>query len=123
ANNSSLILSNVSRADEGNYLVVVSNPLGVVASQPMRLTVIYQPPVITGNPTNRAVPAGNTASFTVTATGSAPLFYQWRFNGTNLVNATNQTLVLTAVMTNQAGSYSCLVTNFGGERISGVATL
>ena len=123
ANNASIVLSNVSRADEGNYVVVVSNPLGSVTSQPMRLTVVYQPPVITGNPTNRSVPAGGTASFTVTATGSAPLFYQWRFNGTNLANATSQTLVLTGVMTNQAGSYSCLVTNFGGERLSGVATL
>jgi plastocyanin len=123
ANNAGIILTNVSRADEGNYVVVVSNPLGSVTSQPMRLTVVYQPPVITGNPTNRSVLAGGTASFTVTATGSAPLFYQWRFNGTDLPGATSQTLVLTGVMTNQAGGYSCLVTNFGGERISGVATL
>jgi hypothetical protein len=123
ATSSSLVLSNVSRADEANYVVVVSNPLGTVTSQPMRLTVVYQPPAITGNPTNRSVLAGATAAFTVTATGSLPRFYQWRFNGTDLPGATNQTLVLTGVMTNQAGGYSAVVTNFSGAATSGVATL
>lgn len=123
ATGSSLVVSNVSRANEGNYTVVVSNPLGSVTSLPITLTVVYQPPTVTGNPTNRSVLAGGTASFTVTATGSAPLFYQWRFNGVDLPGMTNRTLVLTSVTTNQAGAYSCLVTNFGGERLSGAATL
>jgi hypothetical protein len=123
ATGSSLVLSNVSRANEGSYTVVVSNPLGSVTSLPMTLTVRYQPPVITSNPANRSVPAGSNASFTLTATGSAPFFYQWRFNGADLAGATDQTLVLIDVMTNQAGGYSCVVTNFGGAVTSAVATL
>jgi hypothetical protein len=123
ATGSSIILSNVTHAQAGIYAVVVSNPLGTVTSQPMRLTVVYQPPIITGNPTNRSVLAGGTASFAITTAGTAPFFYQWRLNGSALPGATNQILVLTGVMTNQAGSYSVVVTNFGGAATSSVATL
>jgi hypothetical protein len=43
-------------------------------------------PVITEQPQNRTNSVGTTATFTVTATGTAPLSYQWRFNGSDLVS-------------------------------------
>ena len=45
-------------------------------------------PVITTQPQPQTVIAGNSATFTVTATGTAPLAYQWRFKGTNIASAT-----------------------------------
>ena len=52
--------------------------------------------------------------FNVGATGTEPLVYQWQFNGTNLVDATNATLILTNVTTDQAGTYGVTVTNLAG---------
>ncbi len=75
-----------------------SNPFNVVSTQ--------SPPVITSQPANLTVTVSNTAMFTVTATGTAPLSYQWSFNHTNLLGATNATLLLPNVQFTQTGSYS-----------------
>src|SRR5439155_955559 len=66
---------------------------------------------------------GQTASFSVLASGDTPLSYQWNFNGTALSGATNATLGLTNVQTNQAGNYTVLVANNWGSVTSAVATL
>ena len=65
--------------------------------------------------TNKVVVAGKTATFSVTATGTAPLTYQWKFNGANLASATNAALTLSSVTTNQAGTYSIAVSNIAGS--------
>src|ERR1051326_2278244 len=69
------------------------------------------PPFIVAQPTNQTVVAGSTATLAITAGGSLPLSYQWMFYGTNLPGATNSTLILTGVQTNQAGRDSVQVTN------------
>src|SRR6266850_2960975 len=59
-------------------------------------------PVITAAPADLNVSVGASATFTVSATGQAPLSYQWRLNGTNIPGATNATLILSSVTgTNQ----------------------
>ena len=65
--------------------------------------------------TNNMVVAGQTPSFSVTATGTATLKYQWKFNGTNLASATKSILTLRNVTTNQAGIYSVMVSNRAGS--------
>lgn len=65
---------------------------------------------ITNQPASQTVLAGGNATFSVSCTGS-PLYYQWRRFGTNLAGATNRTLTLTGVRTNQAGLYTVVVTN------------
>ncbi len=73
-------------------------------------------------PTNRTVSVTSNATFSVTGAGNAPLGYQWRLNGANLNNATNASLTLSNVQTNQAGNYSVVITNgYGGETSSVVA--
>ena len=72
------------------------------------------PPVITAQPTNQTVTVNNTAVFSVTATGTQPLIYQWSFNGTNISGATNSSLTLNSVLPMQAGNYSVLVSNLVG---------
>lgn len=80
-------------------------------------------PAITKQPTNLTVLKGGTANFTVTATGSAPLSYQWRYNSTNLVGQTNSSLTLVNVQQVNAGSYSVVVSNGAGSVTSSSAVL
>ena len=81
------------------------------------------PPVIVMQPVNRTVSSGGMATFLVTAGGTPPLSYQWSFNGTNLMGATNTTLTLTNVQFSQAGNYVLLVTNAFGSVLSSNASL
>ena len=55
------------------------------------------PPLITSQPASQTNLAGSTAAFTVTAIGTAPLAYQWSFDGTNIAGATNAALTLADV--------------------------
>ena len=81
------------------------------------------PPVITQQPTNQIVIAGDTATFTVTATGKSPLAYQWSFNGSPLAGATSESLTLTNIQAGLAGYYVVTITNLGGATISSNALL
>ncbi|MGA2244785.1 MAG: LamG-like jellyroll fold domain-containing protein [Verrucomicrobiota bacterium] len=74
-----------------------------------------EPPTIIQPPTNQAAAAGSTALFSVTASGSSPLNYQWRLNGTNLPAATNNVLTLTNLALSEAGIYDVEITNFEGS--------
>jgi O-glycosyl hydrolase len=87
------------------------------------LTVGQTTPQISLQPTNQSVVPGGSAAFSVGAAGSAPLAYQWQFDGTNLTDATNATLVLNAVAAANAGSYDVVVTNAYGSVSSVTATL
>lgn len=81
------------------------------------------PPSITSQPVSQSVLVGNGVTFSVSADGSLPLFYQWRSNGVNMTGATSATLILTSVQTNAADSYTVVVTNSAGSVTSQLATL
>lgn len=81
------------------------------------------PPGITSQPSSQSVVAGGTASFSVTATGSAPLRYQWRTNGIAMTGATNSTLTISGASPSQAGNYAVVVTNNSGSITSATAVL
>jgi hypothetical protein len=80
-------------------------------------------PLITVQPTNQTVVVGGSVSFYVVATGTQPLSYQWRFEGTNLPGATTSVLTLINVQSNQAGVYSVVVSNAAGVAVSSNALL
>jgi DNA-binding beta-propeller fold protein YncE len=80
-------------------------------------------PVIVVQPQNQTANQGQNAAFSVTATGSAPLAYQWCFYGTNLAGATASSYTCLDAQPANAGSYSVVVTNSLGAVISSVATL
>jgi hypothetical protein len=81
------------------------------------------PPGIILQPTNQVVTVGGTTTFNVVAGGTPPLSFQWNFNGTNIVGATNTTLTLTNVQLSQAGNYAVTVTNVYGSVLSSNAVL
>jgi alpha-tubulin suppressor-like RCC1 family protein len=122
ATSARLTVTNVIAADAGNYRVVVNNHQGSTTSSNAALTVLL-PPAITTQPTNQAVSSLNTATFSVTASGTAPLSFQWWFNGLVLPAQTNSSLILTNVQATNAGNYSVVVTNSYGSVTSAVATL
>ena len=130
ATTASLLLTGVQPIQAGSYSVIVSNAVGNVTSSNAVLSVdAGQPPVVNIQPVDRAVSSGATVSFNVSVTGSTPLSYQWRLNGTSLVNgggisgATTASLLLAGVQPVQAGNYSVIVSNFAGTTISSNAVL
>ena len=114
-----------SMVDSGTaYSVVVSNSAGSVTSNHATLTVTAAQvvPAITTQPAAQTVTPGQTASFSVEATGTAPLRYQWKKNGTDISGATSSTYTIAATMAD-AGAYSVVVTNTAGTATSKDATL
>src|SRR6185436_3980531 len=73
------------------------------------------PPAILSQPASRTNSVSSMATFSVSATGTAPLSYQWRANGGNLDGATNATLVIPYVQLADAGTYQAVVFNSAGS--------
>ena len=69
------------------------------------------PATITRPPQTQVVVPGQSVSFTVAATGTPPLGYQWRLNGANLPGATTTALTIPSAWPTNAGAYSVVVTN------------
>ncbi len=80
-------------------------------------------PAIVNQPQSISVNAGQPASFSVTASGTAPLTYQWRKNGSNISGATLSSYSIAITAANDAGNYSVVVTNGAGTTTSNNAVL
>ncbi len=81
-------------------------------------------PAITQQPQDQTVPAGQTATFSVTATGTSPITYRWQKNNVNIVGATGATYTTPAVSAADNGStFRVIVTNPGGSVTSNSAAL
>jgi endonuclease/exonuclease/phosphatase family metal-dependent hydrolase len=72
-------------------------------------------PAIVSQPQNQTVTNGVNVTFSVNATGTPPLAYQWQLDSTNLPGATSSNLTLTAVTFDQAGFYTVVITNALGS--------
>jgi hypothetical protein len=123
ASGSSLTINNAQPVNAGAYSVRVYNNYGAVTSSVATLTVTGIPPAIVTEPASITVPSGTNVTFTVSASGSPPLKYQWRFNGNPITGATKSSLTLNDVQTNQSGNYSVVVSNAFGDATSADATL
>jgi hypothetical protein len=120
---SNFSIANAQAANAGAYSVRVSNAGGNITSTQATLTVLL-PPAITTQPQSQTVTESNNVTFTVVATGTPTLLYQWYFNtNTPLADKTNASLNLTSVTTNDAGKYSVVVSNAFGSTNSALATL
>lgn len=122
ATNATLILTNVQLASGGFYQAWIEGDGGTIATRAALLTVV-EPPVITSQPRCITNHAGATVQFSVTATGTAPIQFQWFRNGQPLLNATNPVLTLTSVGAYSVGGYHVVIANPGGSTTSHVATL
>ena len=111
-------------SDSGaQFSVVVSNSAGTATSNAAILTV-NTPPAVTAQPVNQTVAVGQTATFSVTATGTAPLSYQWRKNSANISGATASAYTTpAAASTDNGAQFSVVISNAAGSVTSNAATL
>jgi len=111
----------------GTYHGVITVTAPGASGSPQQVEVELQvnvaPPCIITQPTNVTVLEGQPATFTVTATGTEPLHYQWYFNGTFLPGATRTSVGTLSAQPDQAGAYTAVVTNVVGSVTSSVAYL
>ena len=127
ATTSTYALAATSMADSGAvYSVVVSNSAGTVTSSEARLTVTAAAvaPTIDTQPAALTVTAGQVASFSVSASGTAPFSYQWKKNGTDISDATSRSYTIVATsMEDNAAVFTVVVSNSAGHVSSSEARL
>ena len=83
-----------------------------------------QAPAITQQPSDQTVAAGQSATFSVGASGTPPLSYQWQRNGSNVPGATASTYTIASVSTSDnLARFRCIVTNSVSNAISNETTL
>jgi len=117
-----LSIALVQATDAGTYAVTVSNAAGSVTSSTATLAIssFTVPPVITAQPANTSSIVGASTTFTVGASGSAPLTYQWLIGGTPIAGATAAAFTIPSTALTNAGTYSVTVTNpFGAATSTG----
>jgi hypothetical protein len=108
------------------FSVVVTDSNGSITSNPATLTVTATDiaPSITSQPASATVTAGQTAMFSVAATGTAPLTYQWKKNGAAISGATSASYTTPAtIASDNAAKFTVTVTNSVSSVTSIAATL
>ncbi len=114
-----------SAMNEDQFRCVVTNMSGTVTSAVATLMVTSpnQPPSITTQPVGQYATIGSSVSFSVTASGSQPLGYQWQKDGADISGATDPIFNIASVQTSSTGAYRVRVSNSSGTNSSDIATL
>lgn len=106
------------------YSVLVSNAVGTATSATANLAVTGCFPTITVQPSPQTVVCGATATFSVTATSSLSLGYQWQKNSVNIGGATSSSYTTPATdQTYNGVNYDCIVSTTAGNVTSQNAKL
>ena len=121
--NATLTLSPALRSDTGDYVLQVSNSGGSSTSDAAHVEIVAAPASIIESPQPASRLQGASVTFTVEASGSQPLFYQWQSNSVPILGATNASLVLSQIQTSYAADYRVSVTNSAGSALSSPARL
>jgi hypothetical protein len=116
-----LTVNNVSPGDDGFYRCVVTNLYETVISTGALLTVIVPPSSVTVSPTNVYVGFGGSASFSATASGTAPFGYYWYQNGVLVPGQTGSVFDIASAQNN--ASYTVVVSNLAGTVTSAPVSL
>ncbi len=113
----------VSSLSSSEYVVVRPDHLFLLYQEAAGLGHGGAAPYVAVQPASQSGNAGSNVNFSVTASGTGPLNYQWSMNGTNISGATNSTYTRANVQTTNAGSFQVIVTNLYGAATSSVAVL
>ncbi len=120
---SALTLTGVSSTDATSYTVLVGDASGTNVLSSNAILTVLSPPSITSQPSSRTIVAGHKAAFAVSATGAAPLSYQWLLNGSPISGATTFVYTIASAQASDNGSYSVVVTNSINSVTSSAAVL
>ena len=105
-------------------VTITVNGRPVVIRRPVVRPVPAQAPAITAQPADAAVTVGGSATFTVSASGTAPLAFQWRRDGVNIEGAVSAAYTTPPLgLLDNGARYSVVVSNGVGSVASGEATL
>jgi hypothetical protein len=117
-----LTLSGLSVADSGaTFQCVVSSSCFPSSTSDAATLTVMPSPLILGQPASAVQKVGLGAQFSVAATGTLPIGYQWRKNGAPITGATSDTLTINPVTPADVGAYSVIVTDGGGLTASSAA--
>jgi PKD repeat protein len=108
-NTSKLVISNALISDAGFYSCEISNTCNTVNTQSAELRV-NPLPAFTVNPTGATLCEGENIQLMVTATGAAPILYQWQFNAADIIGATSSTFTINGLASSNSGAYTCIIT-------------
>jgi len=133
ATGTSYSVTDAQPGNAGNYDVVITNLMGSATSSVAIITVVYYPPTISQHPTGGNVAVGSGFILAASATGTAPISWQWIKDGIAITNAatvtTNLTGVATFAFTNysaqlaDAGNYQVVLNSSSGSATSSVAVV
>ena len=127
SNSNSFAVAQTTTSESGEKVYVkITNSAGSATSNMVTLTVnapAATPPSINTQPTNQTVTAGQTATFTVTVSGSAPLTYAWFFNGSAAGTNSNSFSVANTTVSQSGEKVYVKITNSAGSATSNTVTL
>ncbi|MGA0092624.1 MAG: immunoglobulin domain-containing protein, partial [Candidatus Nanopelagicales bacterium] len=113
----SYTVESVVATSAGNYSVRVTGPGGSATSLPGTLS-LQAAPVVSAQPANQYKAAGQSAIFSVSATGTGPLSYQWSKDGNPIPGANSSSYYVASVSAAEVGRYSVSVSNAVGSVLS-----
>ncbi|MDP4261181.1 MAG: T9SS type A sorting domain-containing protein [Bacteroidota bacterium] len=117
ATSASFTITGAVVSDAGNYDVVISTPCGTNATSATATLTVNTTSLITSQPADQTVCAGNNVTFSVTASGSG-LTFQWRKSGINITGATNSSFTIIGAGTGDAGNYDVVINSICGPGIT-----
>ncbi|MFN5323547.1 MAG: T9SS type A sorting domain-containing protein [Bacteroidota bacterium] len=122
ANSASYTINPIASGDAAAYSVAVTGGCGTINSSSANLTVNPATAIAT-QPVASTLCAGNTANFSVAATGQAPITYQWSKDGANISGATSSTYSIASAQAANGGQYTVTVSGGCGSVTSNQALL
>jgi hypothetical protein len=120
---SNLSWTALNASDAGRYRVVITSSAGCSAISGDAVLTVNSPPEIIAQPPDVSLCEGKSASFGVAASGTKPMTYQWKKDGSAILGATNATFIIARVSSSDAGNYTVDVANSCGMVTSRAATL
>ena len=104
--------------DGGSYTCHVTNAFGTITSDPIVITMLYVIPTILTHSSDQVIARLGNLNLYVTASGTAPLLYQWYKDSLIISDETNSTYSKMSIVGADCGVYTCTVTNGGGSAIT-----
>lgn len=114
---------NLASSLNSNYVLVRPDHLFLLYRDSIGLGAAGSSPYVAQQPASQSAVVGSNITFSVIASGTTPLTYQWQMNGTNIPGATAATFTKSNVQLTDAGSYQAIVANSYGSATSSVAVI